>query len=256
LTLFARVTDITEQTPQIPKDSLSTRMSGTDVACFFKHVTAGDTEMVNIQGQFSLAGAQMLLLPRPIDGQTGEYTTKYTAEEWKERMLTRQAEFKEIRKTAESNLSNWLDDNSDAQVTRAYYLDGELTAVFGTDNANVSNDMSYGFEYGTAKSEGEQRGLTGDELTKYVENRIEFELKRKYGDRLEVREGSAGTMGTVGDYREELFGGERWPSLENFPQHPEIDWNAPSPKEAGTWKGPIELNTTAFLAMREQAKNA
>ncbi|MEQ8284026.1 hypothetical protein [Thalassospira sp.] len=212
--------------------------------------------MVNIQGQFSLVGAQMLLFNRPIDIQTGEYTTKYSAEEWKEHMLSRQAEFKEVRKTAENNLSNWLDDNSDAQVTRAYYLDEELTAVFGTNNANVSNGMNYGFEYGVAKSDGEQRGLSGDDLTEYVENRIEFELKRKYGNRLEVREGPAGTMGTVGDYREELFGGERWPSVENIPQHPEIDWNAPSPKEAGTWKGPIELNTTAFLTMREQARNA
>lgn len=212
--------------------------------------------MVNIQGQFSLVGAQMLLVNRPVDPQTGEYTNKYSAEEWKEHMLSRQAEFKEIRKTAETNLSNWLDDNSGAQVTRAYYLDGELTAVFGADNANVSNGMNYGFEYGIAKSDGEQRGLSGDELTEYVENRIEFELKRKYGNRLEVREGPAGTMGTVGDYREELFGGERWPSVENIPQHPEIDWNAPSPKEAGTWKGPIELNTTAFLALRTQAINA
>lgn len=211
--------------------------------------------MVNIQGQFSLAGAQMLLLNRPIDMKTGEYTTEYSAEEWKERMLSRQAEFKEIRKNAENNLSNWLDDNSDAEVTRAYYLDGELTAVFGNENTNVSNGMDYGFEYRLAKSDGEQRGLSGDKLNEYVENRIEFELKRKYGNRLEVREGAAGTMGTVGDYREELFGGERWPSVENIPQHPEIDWNAPSPNQAGTWKGPIELNTTAFLAMREQARN-
>ncbi|AXO13284.1 hypothetical protein [Thalassospira indica] len=62
--------------------------------------------MVNIQGQFSLVGAQMLLLNRPIDMKTGEYTTEYSAEEWKERMLSRQAEFKEIRKNAENNLSN------------------------------------------------------------------------------------------------------------------------------------------------------
>ena len=209
--------------------------------------------MVNIQGQLSFVGAQMMLFTRPIDIQTGEYTSQYSAEEWKELMLARQEEFKEVRRSAESNLANWLDDNSDAEVTRAYYLDGQLTAVFGTDNANVSNGINYNYEYTTAKNDGERRGLTGDKLNEYVENRIETALKSKYGNRLEVRKGPAGTMGTVGDYREELFGGERWPSIENIPQITDIDWNAPSPKEAGTWTGPIKLNTSLFLEMREHA---
>ncbi|WP_417803384.1 hypothetical protein [Thalassospira lucentensis] len=209
--------------------------------------------MVNIQGQLSFVGAQMMLFTRPIDIQTGEYTSQYSAEEWKELMLARQEEFKEVRRSAESNLANWLDDNSDAEVTRAYYLDGQLTAVFGTDNANVSNGINYSFDYRLAKDDGERRGLTGDKLNEYVENRIETALKSKYGNRLEVRKGPAGTMGTVGDYREELFGGERWPSIENIPQITEFDWNAPSPKEAGTWTGPIKLNTSLFLEMREHA---
>ena len=209
--------------------------------------------MVNIQGQLSFVGAQMMLFTRPIDIQTGEYTSQYSAEEWKELMLARQEEFKEVRRSAESNLANWLDDNSDAEVTRAYYLDGQLTAVFGTDNANVSNGINYSFDYRLAKDDGERRGLTGDKLNEYVENRIETALKSKYGNRLEVRKGPAGTMGTVGDYREELFGGERWPSIENIPQITDIDWNAPSPKEAGTWTGPIKLNTSLFLEMREHA---
>ena len=209
--------------------------------------------MVNIQGQFSFVGAQMMLFTRPIDNQTGEYTSEYSAEEWKELMLARQEEFKEVRRFAENNLANWLDDNSDTEVTRAYYLDGQLTAVFGPDNANVSNGIDYSLEYKLAKNDGERRGLTGDKLNEYVENRIENALKSKYGNRLEVRKGPAGTMGTVGDYREELFGGERWPSIENIPQRTDIDWNAPSPKEAGTWTGPIKLNTSLFLEMREHA---
>ena len=209
--------------------------------------------MVNIQGQLSLAGTRMMILTRPIDNQTGEYTSEYSVEEWKELMLARQEEFKEVRRFAENNLANWLDDNSDTEVTRAYYLDGQLTAVFGPDNANVSNGIDYSFEYRLAKDDGERRGLTGDKLNEYVENRIENALKSKYGNRLEVRKGPAGTMGTVADYREELFGGERWPSIENIPQLTDIDWNAPSPKEAGTWTGPLKLNTSLFLEMREHA---
>ena len=209
--------------------------------------------MVNIQGQLSFAGTRMMIFTRPIDKQTGEYTSEYSVEEWKELMLARQEEFKEVRRFAENNLANWLDDNSDTEVTRAYYLDGQLTAVFGPDNANVSNGIDYSLEYKLAKNDGERRGLTGDKLNEYVENRIENALKSKYGNRLEVRKGPAGTMGTVGDYREELFGGERWPSIENIPQITDIDWNAPSPKEAGTWTGPIKLNTSLFLEMREHA---
>ncbi|HCK20584.1 MAG TPA: hypothetical protein DHW36_18895 [Thalassospira sp.] len=217
--------------------------------------------MININGQYSLVGAQLLTPPRPIDSQTGEYSDDYSVEEWKALWKERQAEFSQTQKTAENNLKNWLDEHADTEVTRAFYLDGQLTAVFGSDNAKVSNGMNYAFEYSTAKNDGEKLGLTGDELDEFVETRVENELHRKYGDRLTVTQGDADTMGTMADYREELFGGSRWPAAENRPQQPEIDWNAPSPVEAGTWQGPIrnidndmyvEMVRTAFEADQQQ----
>lgn len=210
--------------------------------------------MVTIQGQFSLVGAQLLTPPRPIDSQTGEYATDYSVDEWKALWQERHAEFANTQQNARNNLSDWLDDNADANVTRAYYLDGQLTAVFGSNNANISNGMDYGFEYRVAKNAGEQQGLTGDKLTEFVENRVETELKRKYGDRLTVKDGPAGTLGTLGDYRDELFGGDRWPSAENLPKQPAIDWDAPSPAQAGTWQGPLApIDTEAFLGIRKLA---
>lgn len=211
--------------------------------------------MVEFQGKMSLVGARFLTMPRPIDPQTGEYSTKFSPEEWKALQTQRKEDFATYQSNAEKQLKSWLDDNSEAQITRAYYLDDELVAVFGEDNVNVSNGMNYALESSWARSKGESLGYSGDQLTRYVENSVEFAMRREYGDRLTVKEGPAGSLGTLADYREDLFGGDRWPSAENMPPHHEIDWNAPSPKEAGTWKGPIELNTTAFLTMREQARN-
>lgn len=213
--------------------------------------------MVNIEGQYSLVGGRMITPPRPIDAQTGEYSDAYSVDEWKALWQERQAAFSETQKTAENNLKNWLDEHADTEVTRAYYLDGQLTAVFGRDNANISNNMNYAFEYRSAKNDGEKLGLTGDELDAFVENRVENDLRRKYGNRLTVTEGEAGTIGTIADYREELFGGSRWPSADNLPPPPEIDWDAPSPAEAGTWQGPIlNLDNDLYLEMRRTAAAA
>ncbi|MFH1806608.1 MAG: hypothetical protein ABID63_17140 [Pseudomonadota bacterium] len=207
--------------------------------------------MVNIQGKMTLVGTQLLTLPRPVNSQTGEYSDKYSADEWKALWDERRADFNAIRSKGENQLNQWLDENANTDVTKAYYLDGQLVAVFGEDNINVSNGMNYGFEYRIAKNAAENQGLSGDELTKYVENRIELELRRKYGTRLQVEEGSAGSLGTLADYREDLFGGNRWPGAENLPKIPEIDWNAPSPAEAGTWQGPLaKIDTATFLGIQ------
>ncbi|RCK27868.1 hypothetical protein TH8_00275 [Thalassospira profundimaris] len=207
--------------------------------------------MVEFQGKMSIVGARYLTMPRPIDPQTGEYSTKFSLDEWKDIQTKRKEQFETYQANAENHLNSWLDDNSDAEITRAYYLDDELVAVFGEDNINVSNGMNYAMEYRYAQSDGEDLGYSGDQLTRYVENRIEFALRREYGDRLTVKEGPAGTLGTLADYREELFGGDRWPSEENMPPMREIDWDAPSPAQAGTWQGPVALiDTQAFLDIR------
>ena len=39
--------------------------------------------MVEFQGKMSIVGARFLTMPRPIDPQTGEYSTKFSLEEWK-----------------------------------------------------------------------------------------------------------------------------------------------------------------------------
>lgn len=207
--------------------------------------------MVEFQGKISIVGAQYLTMPRLIDPQTGEYSTKFSLDEWKAIQTKRKEEFETHQAHAESQLNNWLDDNGTAQVTRAYYLDDELVAVFGENNVNVSNGMNYAMDYSNAQSDGKNRGYSGDQLTRYVENRVAFALRREYGDRLTVKEGPAGTLGTLADYREDLFGGDRWPSAENMPPRREIDWNAPSPAQAGTWQGPlIPIDTQAFLDIR------
>ena len=206
--------------------------------------------MVEFQGKMSIVGARYLTMPRPIDPQTGEYSTRFSLEEWKALQTKRKEEFETYQANAEGQLNGWLDDNSGAQVTRAYYLDDQLVAVFGEDNVNVSNGMNYAIEYSKAQSDGENLGYSGDELTRYVENRVEVALRSEYGNRLTVKEGTAGTLGTLADYREELFGGDRWPSEENMPPPREIDWNAPSPAQAGTWQGPLRIDTDTFLGIR------
>ncbi|RCK49334.1 MULTISPECIES: hypothetical protein [Thalassospira] len=207
--------------------------------------------MVEFQGKMSIVGARFLTMPRPIDPQTGEYSTKFSLEEWKALQTKHQEDFETYQSKAESQLNTWLDDNGDAKVTRAYYLDDQLVAVFGEDNINVSNGMNYALEYGYAQSDGENLGYSGDQLARYAENRVEFAMRREYGDRLTVKEGPAGTLGTLADYREDLFGGDRWPSADNMPPPREIDWDAPSPAQAGTWQGPLALiDTQAFLDMR------
>lgn len=208
--------------------------------------------MVQFQAKMSLVGVQFLTMPRPIDSQTGEYSTKFSLDEWKEIQAKNKAAFEAGQSRAEKQLNTWLDDNGDAEITRAYYLDDQLVAVFGEDDVNVSNGMNYALKYSYAQSEGENLGYSGDQLTKYIENRIEFELRREYGDRLTVKHGPAGTIGTLADYREELFGGDRWPSKENMPPQREIDWDAPSPAQTGTWQGPfLPIDTQRFLEMHK-----